>query len=157
MNGPLVCWLLHLYCNRQYTNRKILFMNKQSICISNQSGFCCANETATRPGVWYWSGIAAIGASGDLRSISARTLRGRKQKQPPSRAHVIPWVHSLQNCHFTSLSPQAHSLYLLHNALRPFQIYCAPPNLDIRTWICRLNFAHRTNFEPEISDSGPPA
>ena len=43
-----------------------------------------------------------------------------------------------------------------------FQIYCAPPNLDItRTWICRLNFAQRPIFsdlrffnEPEISDSG---
>ena len=53
---------------------------------------------------------------------------------------------------------------LLPNALRPFQIYCAPPNLGIRTWICRLNFAQRPIFsglrffnEPEISDSVPPA
>ena len=45
-----------------------------------------------------------------------------------------------------------------------FQIYCAPPNLGIRTWICQLNFAQRPMFsglrffnEPEISDSGPPA
>ena len=52
---------------------------------------------------------------------------------------------------------------LLPNALRPFQIYCALPNLGItRTWICRLNFAQRPIFsslrffnEPEISDSGP--
>ena len=50
-------------------------------------------------------------------------------------------------------------------ALGPFKIYCAPPNLSItRTWICRLNFAQRPIFsglrffyEPEISDSGPPA
>ena len=28
-----------------------------------------------------------------------------------------------------------------------FEIYCAPPNLDItRTWICRLNFAQRPIF-----------
>ena len=32
---------------------------------------------------------------------------------------------------------------LLPNALRPFQIYRAPPNLGIRTCICRLNFAQR--------------
>ena len=30
---------------------------------------------------------------------------------------------------------------LLSYALRPFKTYCAPPNLGIRTWICRLNFA----------------
>ena len=36
---------------------------------------------------------------------------------------------------------------LLPNALRPFKIYCAPPNCGItRTWISRLNFAQRTNF-----------
>ena len=53
---------------------------------------------------------------------------------------------------------------LLPNSLRPFQIYCAPPNLGItRTWIRRLNFVQRPIFsglrifnEPEISDSGPP-
>ena len=52
---------------------------------------------------------------------------------------------------------------LLPNALRLFQINCAPPNLGItRTWIYRLNFAQRPIFsglrffkEPEISDSGP--
>ena len=45
-----------------------------------------------------------------------------------------------------------------------FKIYCAPPNLGIRTWIWRLNFAQRPIFsgfrffnEPEISDSGSPA
>ena len=46
-------------------------------------------------------------------------------------------------------------------SLRPFQIYCATPNLGItRTWICRLNFAQRRIFsgvrffnEPEISVS----
>ena len=50
---------------------------------------------------------------------------------------------------------------LLPNALRPFQIYCAPPNLDIRIWICQLNVAQRPIFssvrlfnEPEISCSG---
>ena len=48
---------------------------------------------------------------------------------------------------------------LLPNALRPFQIYCAPPNLGIRTWICRLNFPWRPIFsglrfcnEPDISE-----
>ena len=54
---------------------------------------------------------------------------------------------------------------LLPNALRPFMIYCAPPNLGItRTWICWLKFSQRPIFsglrffnEPEISDSGPPA
>ena len=54
---------------------------------------------------------------------------------------------------------------LLPNALRPFKIYCAPPNLGItRTWICRLNIAQRPIFsgfwffsEPEISQSGPSA
>ena len=54
---------------------------------------------------------------------------------------------------------------LLPNALRPFQIYRAPPNLGItRTRICRLNFGQRPIFsglrfsnESEISDSGPPA
>ena len=35
---------------------------------------------------------------------------------------------------------------MLPNALRPFQIYCAPPNLGIRTWICRLNYAQRPIF-----------
>ena len=31
---------------------------------------------------------------------------------------------------------------LLPNAMRPFKIYCAPPNLDItRTWICWLKFS----------------
>ena len=52
---------------------------------------------------------------------------------------------------------------LLPNALRHFQIYCAPPNLRItRTWIYRLNFSQRTIFldfrffnELEITDSGP--
>ena len=50
---------------------------------------------------------------------------------------------------------------LLPNVLRPFKIYCTPPNLGIRTWICWLNFAQRHFFsglrffnEPEISDSG---
>ena len=54
---------------------------------------------------------------------------------------------------------------LLPNALRPFKIYCASPNLAItRTWICRLNFAQRPIFsgsrffnEPEMSRLGPPA
>ena len=37
---------------------------------------------------------------------------------------------------------------LLPNALRPFQIYCAPPNLRItRTWICRLKFVQRYFFQ----------
>ena len=35
---------------------------------------------------------------------------------------------------------------LLPNALRPFQIYCAPLNLGIRMWICRLNFVQRPIF-----------
>ena len=36
---------------------------------------------------------------------------------------------------------------LLPNALPPFQIYCAPPNLAItRTWRCRLNFAQMPIF-----------
>ena len=42
-----------------------------------------------------------------------------------------------------------------------FEIYCAPPNLGIRTWIFLLNFDQRPIFsglrlfnEPEISDSG---
>jgi hypothetical protein len=45
-----------------------------------------------------------------------------------------------------------------------FKIYCAPPNLGIRTWICRLNFAQRPIFsgsmffnEPEKSYLGPSA
>ena len=54
---------------------------------------------------------------------------------------------------------------LLPNALRPFKIYCAPPNLGItRTWMCWLNFAQRPIFsglrffnEPKISDSGSPS
>ena len=54
---------------------------------------------------------------------------------------------------------------LLPNALRPFKIYCAPPNLSItRTWICLLNFAQCWIFsglrffnEPEISHSVLPA
>jgi hypothetical protein len=53
---------------------------------------------------------------------------------------------------------------VLPNALRPFKIHCAPLNLDIRTKICRLNFAQRPIFsdlrffnEPEISDLGTPA
>ena len=36
---------------------------------------------------------------------------------------------------------------LLHTALRPFKIYCAPPNLGTRTWICRLNFDQRPIFQ----------
>ena len=37
---------------------------------------------------------------------------------------------------------------LLPNALRPFRIYCAPPNLGItRTWICGLNFAQKPIFQ----------
>ena len=50
------------------------------------------------------------------------------------------------------------------NALRLFHIYCAPPNLGIRTRIFRLDFAQRSIFlglmffnEPEIPDTGPPA
>ena len=42
------------------------------------------------------------------------------------------------------------------------KINCAPSNLGIRTWMCRLNFAQRPIIsglrffnEPEISDSGP--
>ena len=53
---------------------------------------------------------------------------------------------------------------LLPKGLRNFKIYCAPPNLGIRTWICWINFAQRPIFsglrffnEPEISDSGPSA
>ena len=53
---------------------------------------------------------------------------------------------------------------LLPNALWPFQIYCAPPNLGIRMWICWSNFTQRPVFsglrffnEPEIPNSGPPA
>ena len=53
---------------------------------------------------------------------------------------------------------------LLPNVVRPFKIYCAPPNLGITsTWKYRLNFAQRPIFsglrffnEPEISDPGPP-
>ena len=47
-------------------------------------------------------------------------------------------------------------------ALRPFKINCAPPNLVIRTWLCRLNFAQRLFFsglrffnEPEIQIRDP--
>ena len=33
------------------------------------------------------------------------------------------------------------------NALRPFQIYCAPPNLGITmTWICRIKFCSEAYF-----------
>ena len=54
---------------------------------------------------------------------------------------------------------------LLPNALRPFRVYCAPPNLGItKTWIRGLNFALRPIFsdlrffnESEISDWGSPA
>ena len=64
-------------------------------------------------------------------------------------------LHCLQNRSFTK--GVLHFLYcivfvllgwsLLPNALRPFKIYCAPPNLGItRTWICRLNFAQRPIF-----------
>ena len=45
-----------------------------------------------------------------------------------------------------------------------FKIYCTPPNLGIRTWICRLNFAQRPIFsglrffnEPKISRPGTPS
>ena len=51
---------------------------------------------------------------------------------------------------------------LLPNALRPFWNLLCFPNLDPRTWICRLNFAQRPIFsglrffnEPEISDVVP--
>ena len=36
---------------------------------------------------------------------------------------------------------------LLPHALRPFQIYCAPPNLGIMTWICRIHFVQRPIFQ----------
>ena len=36
---------------------------------------------------------------------------------------------------------------LLPNALRPFQIYCAHPNLGIRTWICWLNVGRGLFFQ----------
>ena len=36
---------------------------------------------------------------------------------------------------------------LLPNALRPFKIYCAPSNLGIRTWICRLNLLRGLFFQ----------
>ena len=37
--------------------------------------------------------------------------------------------------------------YCCPNALQPFKIYCALPNLGItRTWICRLNFAQMPIF-----------
>ena len=36
---------------------------------------------------------------------------------------------------------------LLPNVLRPFKIYCAPPNLGIRTWICQLNLLRGPFFQ----------
>ena len=43
---------------------------------------------------------------------------------------------------------------LLPKALRPFQINCAPPNLGIGTWTCRLNFAQRPIFQAWYSLTG---
>ena len=42
---------------------------------------------------------------------------------------------------------------LLPNALRNFQIYCAPPNLGIRTWICRLNLGLGTPSLKSLSEN----
>ena len=88
----------------------------------------------------------------------------------PSKYGYFEVVKSYPLC--TTLDLQLYFLFvfvlmgwsLLPNALRPFQIYYAPPNLGItRTWIYRLNFAQRPIFsglrffnEPEISDWGPP-
>ena len=52
---------------------------------------------------------------------------------------------------------------LLSNALRPFKIYCATPNLSItRTWICWLNFVQMPIFsglrffnKPKSQTRGP--
>ena len=75
----------------------------------------------------------------------------------------IGWKFSFQNC-FVLYCIVLMGWSLLPNALRPSWDLLCPPNLGIRTWICRLNFAQRPicsglKFfnEPEISDSGPPA
>ena len=51
---------------------------------------------------------------------------------------------------------------LLSNALKPFWNLLCSPNLDTRTWICRLNFAQRPIFsglrffnEPESQTRDP--
>ena len=75
------------------------------------------------------------------------------------------WIESRTLLYCIALYCRAgHCCPMQPNALRTFQIYCAPPNLGIRTWICRLNFAQRLIFsglrffnEPEISDSRTPA
>ena len=74
------------------------------------------------------------------------------------------------NLHFSRRSQRFVFEYVfmgwssLPNALRPCQMYCAPPNLGITgRWICRLNFAQRSFFSsfrffnPEILHSEPPA
>ena len=63
----------------------------------------------------------------------------------------IPWLTCVGKV--KSSRPSTTDVYVLYcfvlpNALRPFQIYCAPPNLDnTRTWICRLNFVQRPIFQ----------
>ena len=65
------------------------------------------------------------------------------------------YMRSRYLANLTVVQPQRHFLFIsinncivfvlmgwsfLPNVLRPFKIYCAPPNLGIRTWICRSNF-----------------
>ena len=54
---------------------------------------------------------------------------------------VKPWLRSLKAIPIYSSIVFVFVLMgwsLMPNALQPFKIYCAPLNLDIRTWICRL-------------------
>ena len=103
--------------------------------------------------------------------ICAAKLKYRVASSPPS-IYSAPWFPRVKLVFILEriFKKLIHCICcdgwsLLPNALPPFKIYCAPPNLGIiRTWICRLNIARRPIVsglrffnEPEISDSGFPA
>ena len=135
----------------------------------------------------FWSYQVVSGESkwGYIRKIAPQIIIFSQVWFTVSVDGTKHFIKNVLSCHFTQRGspdnlPKIHiqsTMYLfnfffflmgwslLPNTLRPFKIYCAPPNLGItRTWILRLNFAQRPIFsslsffnEHEISDSGPVA
>ena len=96
-----------------------------------------------------------------LNSLAENLLRPEKIHRSDV-SPVVPFIHILPFRYRVTFCVLTIVFYcivlmgwsLLPNALRPFKIYCALPNLGItRTRIWRLNFAQR----PIFLDSGPTA